>query len=81
MRVILMERDHLEFLPDQTATTMIGVFGRLGYPLEIFTDKGKNFGSELFKSVCDLLHIHKARTTPCHPSSNIMVRWKDLTGR
>ena len=25
-------------LPDQTATEMIGVFGRLGYPLEIFTD-------------------------------------------
>ena len=64
-------------LPDQTALTtakaIIEVFGRLGYPLEIFTDQGRNFESELFKSVCDLLHIHKARTTPYHPSSNGQV--------
>ena len=64
-------------LPDQTALTtakaMVEVFGRLGFPLEIFTDQGRNFESELFKSVCDLLHIHKARTTPYHPSSNGQV--------
>ena len=64
-------------LPDQialtTAKAMIEVFGRLGYPLEIFTDQGRNFEIELFKSVYDLLHIHKARTPPYHPSSNGQV--------
>ncbi|GFR86236.1 Pol polyprotein [Elysia marginata] len=64
-------------LPDQTAVTtseaMVEIFSRLGYPFEIFTDQGRNFESDLFRSVCKLLHVHKARTTPYHPSSNGQV--------
>ena len=56
-----------------TAKAMVGVFGRLGYPLEIFTDQGRNFESDLFTAICKLLRIHKARTTPYHPSSNGQV--------
>ena len=49
------------------------MFCRFGCPFEIFTDQGRNFESELFKSVCELLKIHKARTTAYHPSSNGQV--------
>ena len=65
-------------LPSQTAevTARAAVndfFCRCGYPYEIFTDQGRNFESLLFQSVCELLHIHKARTTPYRPSANGQV--------
>ena len=65
-------------LPSQSAeltakAALNEMFCRLGCPFEIFTDQGRNFESELFKSLCDLLHIHKARTTAYHPSSNGQV--------
>ena len=70
-------------LPDQTALTtakaMVEVFGRLGYPLEIFTDQGRNFESDLFTAICKLLRIHKARTIPYHPSSNGQVERFNIT--
>ena len=65
-------------LPSQTAevTARAAVnefFCRFGCPLEIFTDQGRNFESGLFKALCELLQIHKARTTPYHPASNGQV--------
>ena len=44
-----------------------------GTPLEIHTDQGSNFQSDLIKEVCRLLDITKTRTTPYHPSSNGLV--------
>ena len=56
---------------EETATAAVNeFFARFGYPFEIFTDQGRNFESELFRKVCDLLHIHKARTTPYRPQGN-----------
>ena len=49
------------------------MFARFGYPFQIFTDQGRIFESALFKAVCDLLKIHKARTTPNRPSANGQV--------
>ncbi|GFR61675.1 Pol polyprotein [Elysia marginata] len=71
-------------LPSQTAevTAMAAVnefFCRFGYPLQIFTDQGRNFESQLFKSVCEVLHIYKGRTTPYHPSSNGQVEHYNRT--
>ena len=50
-----------------------GFFVRFGYPFEVFNDQGRNFESELFQNVCDLLQIHKSRTTPHRPSGNDQV--------
>jgi ribosomal protein L21E len=65
-------------LPSQTAeitahAAINEFFTRFGYPFEIFTDQGRKFESILFKSICDLLKIHKARSTPYRPSGNGQV--------
>ncbi|KAK3093065.1 hypothetical protein FSP39_010650 [Pinctada imbricata] len=65
-------------LPDQSAeaTARAAVnefFSRFGYPFQIFTDRGTNFESTLFRQLCDKLEIHKTRTTPFRPSANGQV--------
>ncbi len=65
-------------LTDQTAETvarefLAKVISYFGCPLEIFTDQGSNFQSNLFKAFCDLMEITRKRTTPYHPSGNGQV--------
>ena len=65
-------------LPSQNAETTAHAavsefFSRFGYPLQIHTDRGSNFESQLFQSVCQLLQVHKTRTTPYRPSANGQV--------
>lgn len=55
------------------------VFSRSGCPLQIFTDRGSYFESKLFSSVCELLQIHKLRTTPYWPSANGQVERFNIT--
>ena len=68
-------------LPNQTAeeTASAAVnhfFSRFGIPFQIFTDRGSNFESVLFKKLCETLGIHKARTTAFRPSGNGQIeRW------
>lgn len=62
-------------LPSQTAEITVGAginefFVRFGYPFENFTDQCRNFQSELFQKVCELLNIHMSSTTPYRPSGN-----------
>ena len=62
-------------LPNQEATTVANVligefFSRMGIPLEIHSNQGRNFESNVFQEICKLLHIKKTRTTPAPP-----VRW------
>jgi len=50
-------------LPDQEASTCMqavydGFFSRFGYPLQIYTDQGRNFESALFKEMCALTGVN-----------------------
>lgn len=65
-------------IPNQEAITVATklvneVFCRFGVPLEIHSDQGRNFESQLFQEVCKIFGIHKTRTTPYHPQSDGMV--------
>lgn len=65
-------------LPDQSAemvakTIVDEFFSRFGTPLEIHTDQGSNFVSNLFTTLCALLQITKTRTTGYRPCSNGQV--------
>ena len=59
---------------EQTARTAINPFFCLfWFRYQIFTDRGSNFESKLFKQLCERLHIYKARTTALRPSANGQV--------
>lgn len=47
--------------------------------IKVHTDQGKNFDSNLFKSLCEVLQIAKTRTTPYQPSSNGQVERYNTT--
>ena len=46
---------------------------RFGAPLQILTDQGTQFESQLFCEMCHLLDISKTRTSAYHPQSDGMV--------
>ena len=65
-------------LRDQRTETMATVvidnfISRFGCPTQIHTDQGRNFTSNLFHAICELLEITKTRTTPYRPCSNGQV--------
>ena len=65
-------------VPDQTSETtavkLVEEFvARFGALLEIHTDQGRNFQSDMFRAVCKLLGVTQTRTTPYHPASNGQV--------
>ena len=71
-------------LPHQTAEEVAkcvvdGFISRLGCPVEIHTDQGKNLNGKLFASMCELLQIAKTRTTPYRPCSNGQVERYNCT--
>lgn len=49
------------------------VIVRYGAPLQILTDQGSNFESQLFRELCKLLGIDKVRTSCYHPSGNGLI--------
>ena len=65
-------------IPNQEAKTVAEklvneVFCRFGVPMEVHSDQGRNFESQIFQETCRIMGIHKTRTTPYHPQSDGMV--------
>lgn len=56
-----------------------GWIKRYGCPIEIHTDQGTQYESQLFQGVCKLLNISKTRTTPAHTRSDGMVERSNRT--
>lgn len=54
-------------------------FSRLGVPLELHSDQGRNIESSLFRELCKFLGVRKTRTTPLHPQSDGMVERMNRT--
>ena len=68
----------LAALPAQNAELTADAFLKhfvvmFGCPLEVHTDQGRIFQSDLFKAFCKVLEITKTRTMPYRPSSNGQV--------
>ena len=62
-------------VPDQTVVTCTDVllnefFSRYGTPIQLHSDQGRNFESDLFAELCKLLEVRKTRTTPRNPRCN-----------
>ena len=56
------------------ATKLIEKFiSVFGCPVTLHSDQGRNFESQVFKEVCNILGIEKTRTTPGRPQSDGMV--------
>jgi cleavage and polyadenylation specificity factor subunit 1 len=65
-------------LPDITAETVArallgGWISRYGCPHTITTDQGRQFESQLFRSLTSMCGIHLSRTTAFHPAANGLV--------
>lgn len=53
-----------------------GWISRFGCPVKITSDQGRQFESEIFRKLAQLMGIEKIRSTPYHPQSNgILERW------
>ena len=44
-----------------------------GVPVELLSDRGATFLSNLMKEVCQLMNIHKVNKTAYHPQTNRLV--------
>jgi cleavage and polyadenylation specificity factor subunit 1 len=65
-------------VPDITAETIAYAFlsswiSRFGVPLHLVTDRGRQFESELFHHLSQLVGFHRLRTCSYHPQSNGMI--------
>lgn len=65
-------------VPDITAQTVASAFfstwiSRFGCPLRITTDQGRQFESELFRCLSQLLGIKRIRSSPYHPQANGLI--------
>jgi hypothetical protein len=71
-------------LTDITAETVAralfsGWITRFGCPQTITTDQGRQFVSQLFRSLASMCGIHISRTTAFHPAANGLVERTHLT--
>ena len=50
-----------------------------GVPMELHSDQGPSFESNVFQEMCKILGIHKTRTTPYRPQSDGMIERANQT--
>ena len=58
---------------ENVAEELLKLFARVGIPVEILTNQGANFTSQLLSELYSMLHIHGIRTTPYHPQTDGLV--------
>ena len=58
---------------DVTKVLVERVFAYFGTPLQILTDQGSNFQSELFVELLKRLKVDQVRTSPYKPSTNGLI--------
>lgn len=58
---------------ERVAEALVEIFGRLGIPVEMLTDIGSLFTSELMAETSRLLSFRQLTTTPYHPMCNGLV--------
>ena len=58
----------LDAIPISTKVSVFGV------PMQLHSDQGFNFESQVFQEVCNILGIQKTCTTPGRPQSNRMIK-------
>ena len=69
---------------DQKASTVADLlvsrlFSRFGPPTVLHSDQGRKFESNLMQEVCNLMGIHKSRTTAYHPQCDGLVERQNRT--
>ena len=58
---------------ENVAEELLKLLACVGIPVEILTDQGSNFTSQLLSELYSMLHIHGIRTTPYHPQTDGLV--------
>lgn len=58
---------------ERVAEALVDIFSRLGVPVEMLTDQGSQFTSDVMKEVSRLLSFKRITTTPYHPMCNGLV--------
>ena len=71
-------------LPEHTASTVAtclfeNVFSRFGLPIQLHSDQGSEFMSNLFQAVMKQLGVVQTLTTPWHTQSDGMVERMNRT--
>ena len=57
------------------AVLLIGWISRFGVPVTISSDQGRQFESNLWNALMNLLGVMQSRTTAYHPQANGLVEW------
>lgn len=58
---------------ERVTEALVDIFSRLEVPVEMLTDQGSQFTSEVMKDVSRLLSFKRITTTPYHPMCNGLV--------
>ena len=71
-------------MPNMKAETVADIIfrawiKRYGCPIEIHSDQGRQYESDVFKKMCQLLEINKTRTTSFLPRSDSMIERVNIT--